>query len=78
MGYEALDLYQYGVHPYVAKELIKEKSIFNYYLSRAQRYVECTFGILSNKWTNGCGKINIYRNYKSVLCSTQLCTRKKL
>jgi len=28
----------------------KKQRIFNYCLCQARRYVECTFGILSNKW----------------------------
>lgn len=36
--------------PYSRKTLNNKKSIFNYRLSRAWRYVEYAFGILSNKW----------------------------
>lgn len=45
----------FGLHknlqrPYAGTCLTTEKKVFNYRLTRAQRYVECTFGILSNKW----------------------------
>lgn len=36
--------------PYAGTHLTVEKRIFNYRLCRARRYIECTFGILSNKW----------------------------
>ena len=29
---------------------VKKKGVYNYRLCRARRYVECAFGILSNKW----------------------------
>lgn len=35
---------------YSGKHLTVKQRIFNYRLSRARRYVECTFGILANKW----------------------------
>ncbi|XP_050676737.1 uncharacterized protein LOC126973475 isoform X1 [Leptidea sinapis] len=50
VGDEAFTLSQNLLRPYGGTHLDNKKKIFNYRLSRARRYVECTFGILSNKW----------------------------
>lgn len=50
VGDEAFGLSQNILRPYAGKFLSHKKRVFNYRLSRARRYVECTFGILSNKW----------------------------
>ena len=48
---EAFGLSETVLRPYAGRMLpTKKKRIFNYRLSRARRYIECTFGILSNKW----------------------------
>lgn len=47
---EAFGLSQHVLRPYGGRNLTKNKRIFNYRLSRVRRYVECAFGILSNKW----------------------------
>ncbi|KAH1021380.1 hypothetical protein HUJ04_010901 [Dendroctonus ponderosae] len=36
--------------PCWGKNLSQQKRIYNYRLCRARRYIECTFGILTNKW----------------------------
>ncbi|XP_026821209.1 protein ALP1-like [Rhopalosiphum maidis] len=50
VGDEAFGLSTNMLRPYAGKCLLINKRIFNYRLSRARRYVECAFGILSNKW----------------------------
>ncbi|XP_026821718.1 protein ALP1-like [Rhopalosiphum maidis] len=50
VGDEAFGLSTNMLRPYAGKCLPINKRIFNYRLSRARRYVECAFGILSNKW----------------------------
>lgn len=47
---EAFGMTKNLMRPYGGKMLSKEKKIFNYRLSLARRYVECTFGIMCNKW----------------------------
>uniref|UniRef100_A0A8C5MPK2 DDE Tnp4 domain-containing protein n=1 Tax=Leptobrachium leishanense TaxID=445787 RepID=A0A8C5MPK2_9ANUR len=50
VGDEAFGLSTHLLRPYSGTHLTVKKRVFNYRLSRARRYVECTFGILSNKW----------------------------
>lgn len=50
VGDEAFGLMENLMRPYGGKQLTFEKKIFNYRLTLARRYVECTFGIASNKW----------------------------
>lgn len=50
VGDEAFGLSTNMLRPYAGKYLPVNKRIFNYRLSRARRYVECSFGILSNEW----------------------------
>lgn len=47
---EAFALSEHVLRPYCRKHLNHNKRVFNYRLTRARTYVECTFGILSNKW----------------------------
>lgn len=40
-----------------------EQRVFNYRLHRARRYVECAFGILSNKWTIFHRPLNVSKRF---------------
>nr|CAI5866634.1 unnamed protein product [Callosobruchus analis] len=50
VGGEAFGLHKNFLRPFAGHQLTVAKIVFNYRLSRARRYVECTFGTSSNKW----------------------------
>ncbi|XP_072388165.1 uncharacterized protein rasp isoform X2 [Diabrotica undecimpunctata] len=50
VGDEAFALMENLMKPFGGKLLTYEKKIFNYRLTLARRYIECTFGIMCNKW----------------------------
>lgn len=47
---EAFGLSRHILRPFARKSLTPLKKIYNYRHSTARRLVECTFGILANKW----------------------------
>ncbi|KAM4038366.1 uncharacterized protein ACNLHF_016678 [Anomaloglossus baeobatrachus] len=47
---EAFPLLSNLLRPYPRRGLNARRRIFNYRLSRARRYVECTFGIMASQW----------------------------
>ncbi|XP_022162492.1 uncharacterized protein LOC111028245 [Myzus persicae] len=47
---EAFALNKKLFRPFPGRTLNDERRIFNYRLSRARQYIECSFGILSKKW----------------------------
>lgn len=50
LGDEAFGLSTHVLRQYPSKNLTVERRIYNYRHCRARRTVECSFGILSNKW----------------------------
>lgn len=50
IGDEGFALSEHLQRPYAGKFLPREKRIYNYRLTRARRFIECTFGLLSNKF----------------------------
>lgn len=50
VGDEAFELTTSMMHPYGGRYLPLQQRVFNYRLTRARRFSECSFGILTNKW----------------------------
>lgn len=82
VGDEAFGLLTNLLWPYVARNLVPKKRIYNYRLSRIRQYVECTFGILSHKWRIFHRPIDVDIEFaveivKALLCLTQFCSPKR-
>jgi hypothetical protein len=50
VGDEAFALSEHVLCPYPNRNLSVQQRMYNYILTRAHRMVECSFGILANKW----------------------------
>lgn len=50
VGDEAFAQSEHIMRPYSKRNLSMKQRVCNYRISRARRLVECTFGILANKW----------------------------
>lgn len=50
VGDQAFALSKHIVRPYSTRNLSTKQRVCNYRICRARRLVECTFGILANKW----------------------------
>lgn len=70
VGDEAFQLSDHLMRPYGGTNLTMKKKIFNYRLSRARRYIECTFGILVNKWRIFHRPLNVKREYAIKIVQT--------
>jgi hypothetical protein len=51
------------LRPFSGTHLDMKKGVLNYRLSRARRYVECAFGVLTNKWRIFHRPINVSRYF---------------
>lgn len=50
LGDEAFSLSKHIMRPFTGTFLSHKKRVYNYRLCRGRRFVECAFGILTNKW----------------------------
>ena len=53
--------------PFGGSNLSVKKSVYNYRLCRGRRYVECAFGILSNKWRIFLRPLNVSPDFAVVI-----------
>jgi len=64
---ESFALSKHVLRPYANKKLTFLKRIYNYSLSRGRRIVECTFGILANKWRIFHRPINVKPDFSDII-----------
>lgn len=63
VGDEGFALTKHVMRPYAGYNLSVTKRVFNYRLTRARRFIECTFGILANKWRIFHRPLNVERGF---------------
>ena len=64
VGEEAFAVSEHVLRPYPNKKLTFLKRKYNYSLSRGRSIVECTFGILANKWRIFHRPINVKPDFR--------------
>jgi len=67
VGDEGFALNRNILRPYGGSNLSVEKRVYNYRLCRTRRYVECAFGILSNKWRIFQRPLNVSPDFEVVI-----------
>ncbi|KAL4702333.1 hypothetical protein ACJJTC_006939 [Scirpophaga incertulas] len=75
---EACGLHENLMRPYGGHNLSYKQRIFNYRLSRARRYIECTFGILSNKWRIFHRPLNVNIDLAKKIVKTRFKQKRKI
>jgi len=73
VGDEAFSLSENLMRPYAGYNLSAKQRIFNYRLCLARRYVECAFGILSNKWRMLHTALNVSKEFSKDIVKS-MCT----
>lgn len=69
---DAFPMHEHIMRGYGGHNLSVKQKVFNYRLCRARRYVECAFGILSNKWRIFHKPLNLSR--QSTVAVVKACT----
>jgi hypothetical protein len=67
VGDEGFALNKYILLPFGGSNLRVKKRVYNYHLCRTQRYVECAFRILRNKWRNFQRPLNVSPHFEVVI-----------
>lgn len=67
VGDEAFGLSQNLMRPYGGKHLSTQKKVFNYRLSRARRFIECTFGFFRINGESFTGPLTYLKNLQKTL-----------
>jgi len=58
------------IRPFGGSNLSVKKRVYNYRLCRIRRYVECAFGILSNKWRIFQQPLNVSPDFEVVIVNS--------
>jgi len=72
VGDEGFALNRNILRPFGGSTLSVKKKVYNYRLCRTRRYVECAFGILSNKWRIFQRPLNVSPDFEVVIVKASI------